>query len=1124
MAFRFSMFGLPRLEVDFEPVPLPPQPAALCAFLVLNRQRRITREEVQAAFWPDAAPERAQERLRRTLYLLRRAIELHTDLIAAEGVELAVAPDASLWVDYEAFEAALMDAYRRDQPRREPLETAVALYTDDLLKDIYADWALLEREHARQRFLTALRHLTLVCQSAGDWGAVIRHAQRLLEYDPYQEAAHRALMAAYAAGGDRSAALRQYQTCVQILDEELGAEPLPETTQLYEDIRQGRGVGPVDMPVTTTPQASPAADMNWVPMVGREAELAEIAAEWQLCRARNSRLVLVTGPAGMGKTRLVEEAARQIPGPGVVIVMGNCYAMEAGTPYQLIADLVRNAADRLAGKLPPAARADLAYLAPGLAPGSPPAIPGEAGSAPDMSLRLQEAFTQVVRALAAGAEGLWLVAEDLHWADPASLACLNHALRRCADLPVLALATLRDEEVLFDSPLMDWPTSSVHAPAPTTIIRLAPLALDHVDRLVRQIVESGAARLAPLLHHETAGNPFFVVETLRAMIEQGVLHLGSGGQWRLRADALTEASDLPMSDAMLRVIRGRVRRLSRAAQELLTAAAVVEHDIDEPLLGALIDPSLALDLALDEVLRASILAEAAPRVYQFTHIKVREIVYADTSAPRRRFLHRRTAETLDGRRRSERLADIAKLAYHYTQAHDWTHALIHGWRAATTAFAAGALAEANRYAASAQDILDHHIADLDLEALPEPLAAIRFDLASLRAEFRRQATTAGLYYPPELMDMIAALAPDIDTARQARAALHQATHRLGQGDLAGARAAAEQGRALYASVPDRWGELDALQHQFEIAYRAGDMAAIGRLLGEMKSLAVEVDPSAIRPLLGLNEMRLAVYQGRWEAVLRLAQELSSARKARFDPSVEWLSLANLGLAYMQLGAYEQAYTVAQQAIEASDAANVLGLGAKVLLARLALWQGRPAEGRSILLGILETPDPLIGEVEVVTPALALVRCLVALGDVESAEKWARRAALATSRVRLPILFPLSQVAWALVHIARERYEDAHKRLTYPLEYLLLLDDTSPQEICALRAAAARGLGDETAAAHWLEQAGAILRQQAGAIEDAAYRERFVTEAPLHRFIDRARRFAGWDPREVLDQQGDRIGI
>jgi len=1121
MAFQFSMFGLPRLEIDHQPVTLPPQPAAFCSFLVLNRQRRITREEVQAAFWPDAEPERAQERLRRTLYLLRRAIEPHTDLIAAEGVELAVAPDASLWVDYEAFEAALLDAHRTDQPNREPLERAVALYRDDLLKDIYADWALLEREHARQRFLTALRHLIGACQGAGDWEAVIRHAQRLLEHDPYQEAAHRALMTAYAAGGDRSAALRQYQTCVQILDEELGAEPLPETTRLYEDIRQGRGVNAAEVPPAVVPPAAPSTALYRVPLVGRDRELAEIAAEWRLCQAQNSRLVLVTGPAGMGKTRLVEEAAGRFPGPRVAVVTGNCYAMEAGTPYQLIADLVSHAADRVASKLPRAARVDLAYLVPGLAPGSAGEMPAGSAGAPDISLRLHEAFTQLVRALAGDADGLWLVTEDLHWADPASLACLNYALRRCADRSVMALATLRDEEVPFDSPLMDWPASSVHAPAPTTVIQLGPLEPGHIDHLVRQLVEADVTRLVPLLHQETAGNPFFVVETLRAMIEKGVLHLEREGRWRLRADALNEASDLPMSDAILRVIRGRVRRLSRAAQELLTAAAVVEHDIDEALMGALVDPQVALDLALDEVLRASILAEVAPGVYQFTHIKVREILYADTSAPRRRFLHRRTADTLRERGWPERLPDIAKLAYHYAQAREWTQALVHGWRAATTALAAGALAEANRYATTAQDMLDRHTSELDREALPEPLPAIRFDLVSLRAEFRRQATTAGLYYPPELMDEVAALAPDLDVPRQARAALHQAMHRLGQGDMAGARAGAQQGRSLYAHVGDRWGELDAIQHQCEIAYRAGDMAAIRRLLDEMQPFAPEIDPAVIRPLLGLNEMRLAVYQGRWETVLTLAQELSSARKARFDPAVEWLSLANVGLAYMQLGAHEEAYAIAQQAVEASNAANVLGLGAKVLLARLALYQGRPADGRSILLGVLETPDPLIGEVEVVTPALALVRCLVALGEADSAKKWARRAALAMSRVRLPILFPLSQVARVLVHLARGKYEDARQRLVYPLEYLLLLDDTSPQEICALRAAAARGLGDDSAAAHWLDRAWDLLQQQAGAIENGAYRERFMAQVPLHCFIERARGTTGWDPAEVLDQRLDR---
>lgn len=1113
--FRFFLFGPPGLIIDKQHVALPPQPAAFCAFLILNRQRRITREEVQTAFWPDALPARAQERLRRTLYLLRKAIHPHTTLVAAEGAELAIAPEARLWVDYEEFEKALMDAYRGDPPDRAALARAVDLYADDLLKDIYADWSLLEREHARQRFLTALRHLMLACQRDGDWPDTIRSAHRLLEQDPLQEVAHRALMTAYAATGDRSAALRQYQQCVEILDEEVAAEPLPETTQLYNDIRDGKGVAAVTVPAPLTPAAPTTTDLQAVPLVGRERELGEIAAEWRISREGRSRLLLVTGSAGMGKTRLVQEAAARVPGAGVTVLTGHCYAMEAGTPYQLIADLMRQAVDMAGERLPAAVRAELAPLLPALQPETAPSAPGRSVLAPDASVRLQDAVTQVVSLLASSGKGLWLVTEDLHWADPASLACLNHALRRCHELPLMVLATLRDEEVSYDSPLMDWPASSVSAPAPTTLIRLDPLAPDDLAQLLTSMVDADIAHLAGLLHRETAGNPFFVVETLRALLEQGVLYVDADGHWQLRGEALPQAADLPLSDAALRLIRGRVRRLSRPAQAVLTVAAVIEHDIDERLLETLVDPSIALDLALDELLRAHILAEAAPGVYEFSHIKVREITYADTSAPRCRFLHRRIAEALSAQPGHERLAVIAQLAYHYAQARDWTHALAHAWRAAQTAWLAGALAEANRYAENAQHILDGHGDELDPALLPESLAAMHADLLLLRAEFRRQAATAGLYYPPDLLDAIERLLPDVGDSRRARAALQRATHQLGQGDLDGARKAATQGRTLYAGLSDRWGEMDAIQHQIDIAYRAGDMVTMRALLGDMRTLGERVDPAAIRAILATNDMRLAVYEGSWSTVLELAHELSEAQQGRVDASVAWLSLANLGLAYLKLGAYEQAYDIAQQAVTASEDANVLGLGARVLLARLELYRGNLDVACDALLSLLETPDPLMGEVEVASPALVLVRCCVAAGDDDGAQRWAKRTAQAMSRVRLPILYPLSQVAWALTHIAAKRYQDAQRRLLYPLEYLLLLEDTSPQEIFVLRAAAARGLRDHAATRDWLKRASEALREQAATISDPALRESFLNAVPLHTFIQRAARDATWQPADAV---------
>jgi hypothetical protein len=217
---------------------------------------------------------------------------------------------------------------------------------------------------------------------------------------------------------------------------------------------------------------------------------------------------------------------------------------------------------------------------------------------------------------------------------------------------------------------------------------------------------------------------------------------------------------------------------------------------------------------------------------------------------------------------------------------------------------------------------------------------------------------------------------------------------------------------------------------------------------------------------------------------------------------------------MKLGAAEEAYTVALQAVGASEDANVLGLGARVLLARLELLRGDVARARERLLDVLEPPDPLMGESEVVSPALALVRCCVVAGDFEAARRWSKRASAAVSRIRLPILFPLSQIAWALTYLATERYDDARKRLVYPLE-LMLLADSSPQEVFVLRAAAARGLGDDDAAQHWLNRATNELQHQAAAISDSGYGDSFLNGIGLHRFIRRAVDDPDWQPGDVL---------
>ncbi len=181
------------------------------------------------------------------------------------------------------------------------------LYHGDLLAGLYCDstefeeWALIKREELRQDALGALRVLTAAYEARGDYGAASHSARRQLELEPWAEAAYRQLMRALALGGDRSAALAQYEACRLVIRKEFGIEPERETRALAEQIRAGE-FGAVHLPVAR----SPVLPQPPTPFVGRERELAERAA---LMDGPDSRLVTLVGMGGIGKTRLALQAA-----------------------------------------------------------------------------------------------------------------------------------------------------------------------------------------------------------------------------------------------------------------------------------------------------------------------------------------------------------------------------------------------------------------------------------------------------------------------------------------------------------------------------------------------------------------------------------------------------------------------------------------------------------------------------------------------------------------------------------------------------------------------------------------------------------------------------------------------
>lgn len=266
---------------------------ALLAYLAVESHRPHRRESLLGLLWPDCPEVTARRNLRQALYGVRLAVGDHAAnppylLIARDEIQFNTASDHSL--DVAGFNAHLAATEVHPHARLEAcgicaarLEQAVALYRGKFLEQFFLkdsaefeEWALVQRESLHRRALEALRHLANYHEQQADYDEAREYGTRQLELDPWREEAHRQVMRALALNGQRSGALRQYETCRRVLAKEMGIEPSTETHELYEEIRRGAllpkpQTSIVDIPMT--PRAFPAL---LTPFVGREHELADL--------------------------------------------------------------------------------------------------------------------------------------------------------------------------------------------------------------------------------------------------------------------------------------------------------------------------------------------------------------------------------------------------------------------------------------------------------------------------------------------------------------------------------------------------------------------------------------------------------------------------------------------------------------------------------------------------------------------------------------------------------------------------------------------------------------------------------------------------------------------------------
>ena len=632
-------------DVDRPGPPLLPasrKARTVLALLAARRGRTVGGDQIVAALWPDARPRRPADNVATLVSRLRAALGPGAVVGGRNGYRLGSPPEVRVDVDAalecaDRAESAL--AVSRAAAALRPARRALALVglEDALAGELDADWvADLRREvdDLRRR----LRHLVAEAAVAvGDSATAIAAARAAAAANPLDDRAHRCLMAAHRAAGEPDRALAAYARLQAALAAELGVDPAAETQQLHVAILRGEQLQRPVRPAR--PVRRGATDL-----VGRDDELARLAAVWASAAGGAPAVHLVVGEAGIGKTVLAEATAAAVARSGGQVLRARCHAAERSLFLQPIVDALApdllarpvTKVRELAGPLP----GDLVALIPDLA-----GVLGAERPHRTAELARRQAFEALRGALAraAASRPLLLLLDDLHSAGSATLELVHHLVLRSPGVPLLVLATVRAEEGAEVVELLGGVAERTD---------LGPLDAAAVGLLAAR---AGAARLADDLVRRTRGHPLFVVESLRA------LRAGDGG----------------VPPTLHAAVASRLRHAGPRVERLLRAAATLDGGLSPGLVAALLDQAEERTVEHLEEAVAARLLDPAGDGYEFVNELVQEIVRATTPAAVRAAHHRRAVELLTGRPEA--------LARHAAAIGDWARAarawLVAGQRA-----------------------------------------------------------------------------------------------------------------------------------------------------------------------------------------------------------------------------------------------------------------------------------------------------------------------------------------------------------------------------------------------------------------------------------------------------------
>lgn len=626
---RIHLFGGLLLESGGRVLPRIPSRVgrSLFAYLVMNRDRELSRDLLAGTFWPDMPDNQARRRLSQSLWQIQTHLAesgVTGEFIKASSDSVRFDQAAAYWLDVEAFELGLRDAKDGSiDPRN--LAATVDLYRGDLLSGFYDDWFVFDQSRLRDAYLDALSILSNQHKSRGEFDEALVYARRLALNDPLREEAHREVMRLCYLAGRPNEALLQYEICYSTLQDELGTEPAPETTELFESIAAEREAGSV--PFTPEP-TSPLLDKDTpIPLVGRRNERAVGLSLMESALAAQGGVVLIEGSPGVGKTRFLDSLVEDANWRGLGVLRGDAgidrrsYAPLASA---LERSLTHLRVEQLSAQVEPVWLTKIARLAPMVnewIPNLPPSAPLR----PTEELQsMLEAISHVLVGLSRVSPYL-LVLDDFHASDEDTLQAVRHLGNLVADSRIaICLSYIRAEarkrEAVWDG------LREIDALPHTRRISLEPLSRQETAELIRLSTgsEMPSARVDEL-YDETGGNPLYVLETLRAQHEHQVA-AASGSPHRL-------PNPLPVPDSVQDAIGTRIAALAPSELELLQWLAVTGMESEaEVLLTANPRPRPEFFTDLETLTRRGIVALRDGK-YRFMHQQVQRVVASGISDP-----------------------------------------------------------------------------------------------------------------------------------------------------------------------------------------------------------------------------------------------------------------------------------------------------------------------------------------------------------------------------------------------------------------------------------------------------------------------------------------------------------